>query len=144
MRTFFEDTFPVKTPTIRTVDDYVLRYAGWRGEIIQELRDIVQLAVPEVRESIRWLHPVYELNGPLCFIKGYRYDVRLGFWRGDQLPDPVGLLLPPNDSMRYVRLMEDEPIDHPYLQGLVKAAVKLHRKLGDQTSPDQRWNKKLL
>lgn len=105
--------------TIRSVDDYLQHYSDWRGEAIRKLRQIILSAIPDAQESIRWLHPFYELHGPVCFTKAYRTEVRVGFWRGDQLDDPLRLLFPPNDPMRSLRFTQAEPIDHTYLSKLL-------------------------
>lgn len=82
---------------------------------------------------MKWGQAVYELNGPFCCIKAFRGQVKLGFWRGNQLADPKGLLEKSVDRMRYIKLAEGERIQHPQFRELLKLAVKLNRQFGDPT-----------
>lgn len=117
----------------KTVDEYIQRVGDWRGEIIRELREIVQSTVPKAEESIRWGMPVYELNGPICYIKSFRNQVHLGFWRGNQLKDPKGLLCQSMEKMRHIHLTDLSQIQKSPIRELLKSAAKLNKELGDPT-----------
>ncbi len=103
-----------------------------------QLRGIIQAALPKAKESIQWSQPVYDVNGPVCCLKVFRNDVRLGFWRGDQLPDPHQQLVPPSDRMRYLRFTATNQIDPRQIRALLKLAAKLNREFGDPTKPPSR------
>jgi len=120
-------------PPAHTVDEYIQHLTDQRGDIVTELRQLIQQTVPKATEVIQWAQPVYDLNGPLCFIKAFRTEVRLGFWRGDQLIDPKKILHPPTDRLRHAKFTKIEQIDHRYLRGLIKAAAALNREHGNPT-----------
>jgi hypothetical protein len=63
----------------KTVDGYIAQLEGWKGEIVSTVRRIVLGAAPEARESIKWAQPVYELNGPFCYLKAFKKSVNFGF-----------------------------------------------------------------
>ena len=66
----------------KTIDEYVDGLGGWRGEVVSSLRRLVLDAAPDAAESIKWAQPVYEDNGPFCYIKAFDNQVNFGFWRG--------------------------------------------------------------
>lgn len=117
----------------KTVDDYISRLGNWRADIVRELRELVVSTLPKAEESMKWGQPVYELNGPLCFIKAFRNQVNFGFWRGDQVSDPKKLLVKSMDRMRHVKLTDVSQIQKPQFRELLKSAVKLNKEFGDPT-----------
>jgi Uncharacterized conserved protein len=116
-----------------TVDEYIERLGDWRGETIQALRELVTASVPKAEETFRWGQAVYELNGPFCCIKAFRGQVNLGFWRGDEVADPKGLLAKSVDRMKYIILTDIQHIQEKELRAMIKSAVRLNRELGDPT-----------
>ncbi len=117
----------------KTADEYIERLGDWRGEIIQELRELVVSTIPKGHESIRWGQIVYELNGPFCYLKAFRNQVHIGFWRGDQIADPKQLLEKSKDKMRHIKFTDFDQIQLQPLRNMLKSAVKLNRDLGDPT-----------
>jgi len=76
----------------KTVDEYIAGLDGWRADAVTQLREIVREAAPEASEAVKWAQPVYESNGPFCYIKAFKNHVNIGFWRGVDLDDPHVLL----------------------------------------------------
>jgi hypothetical protein len=113
------------------VDEYVGLLGDWRAQVVNQLREIVKQAAPSSIESIKWGQPVYEENGPFCYIKAHPEHVNLGFWRGSQLPDPTRLLGGDGTKMKHVRF--DGPGNMPSdgVAALVRAAVLLNQQFGD-------------
>ena len=72
----------------KTVEEYVAGLEDWQAQIASGLRKLVREAAPDASEAIKWAQPVYEENGPFCYIKAFKKQVNLGFWRGAQLDDP--------------------------------------------------------
>lgn len=116
-----------------TVDEYIDGLGGWKTDVTDRLRTIVTGAAPEAKESIKWAQPVYELNGPFCYMKAFKNSVNFGFWRGVDLDDPQGLLQGSGDKMRHVKLAKVVDIDEPALSAFVKQAVQLNVEKGDPT-----------
>jgi hypothetical protein len=117
----------------RTVDEYAAGVGGWRSEVVLALRDLVREAAPEAKESIKWAQPVYELNGPFCYIRAFKNHVNFGFWRGVELPDPEGILTGRGEKMRHVKLDGLDDIREDVFRDLVRDAVMLNRSKGDPT-----------
>jgi hypothetical protein len=93
----------------------------------------VREAAPEAKESIKWVQPVYEQNGPFCYIKAFKNHVNFGFWRGVDLPDEAGILEGSGEKMRHVRVTGLEDLREDVFQDLVRAAVALNHSKGDPT-----------
>ena len=117
----------------KTVDGYIAGLERWQGEIVAKLRTIVKNAAPQAKESIKWAQPVYESNGPFCYIKAFKNAVNFGFWRGVDLQDPGGMLQGTGDRMRHVKLTRLEEIDEKIFADFVHQAVELNQAKGDPT-----------
>ena len=119
--------------TEKTVDAYIQSLPADKGEIVTALRALVRAAAPKASESIKWAQPVYEVSGPVVWIKAHKQHVNVGFWRGAELPDPQGLLEGDGDRMRHVKLTSLKDIKKGALTAFIKAAVKLNQEKGDPT-----------
>jgi hypothetical protein len=115
----------------KTVDGYIAGLEGWQAEIVSKVRSIVRAAAPDAQESIKWAQPVYETNGPVCYIKAFKKSVNFGFWRGVDLEDPRGLLKGSGEKMRHVPLTSTDEIDETVFAEFVRQAVELNLDKGD-------------
>lgn len=122
----------------KTVDEYVKSLDDWQAEIVTALREQVKNAVPDATEAFKWAQPVYEVNGPFCYIKAFSKYVNFGFWRGVDLDDPHGLLEGSGDRMRHVKLTSAKEIRKKALQDYLRAAADLNRTKGDPTKGSRR------
>jgi hypothetical protein len=117
----------------KTVDGFIAGLEDWKAEVASKVRQIVLEAAPDSAESIKWAQPVYETNGPFCYMKAFKNSVNFGFWRGVELEDPRGLLQGTGDKMRHVKLSSIEDVDEEALGALVQQAVQLNLAKGDPT-----------
>jgi hypothetical protein len=117
----------------KTVGAYIAGLDGWKAEVAFKVRQIVLEAAPDAVESIKWAQPVYETNGPFCYMKAFKNSVNFGFWRGVELEDPKGLLQGAGDKMRHVKLTGIDDVDEAELAGFVRQAVQLNSAKGDPT-----------
>lgn len=117
----------------KTVDDYIASLEGWKAETVSGVRKIILEAVPDAKESIKWAQPVYEVNGPFCYIKAFKSSVNFGFWRGIDLDDPSGRLQGTGEKMRHVRLTGVDDIDPELFSGYLAQAIELNLSKGDPT-----------
>ncbi len=120
----------------KTVDEYIASLEGWQAEAVATLRGLIREAAPDAAESIKWAQPVYEDNGPFCYIKAFKSHVNFGLWRGVDIPDPHGLLQGSGDKMRHVRLTGVEDIRPDAFRDMVRSAVQLNRTKGDPTKAE--------
>ena len=119
--------------TAKTVAGYIRSLDKEQTKIVKTLRDLVRGAAPKAIESIKWSQPVYEDNGPICYIKAYKDHVNFGFWRGNELDDPKGILSGSGDRMKHVQITSVDEIKKGAYRDLVRLSVRLNRSLGDPT-----------
>ena len=117
----------------KSVDTYIASLESWQAETVSAVREIILKAAPDAKESIKWAQPVYEVNGPFCYIKAFKKSVNFGFWRGIDLDDPNGLLQGTGDKMRHVKLSGVDEVDSEPFSQYVLQAVELNRAKGDPT-----------
>jgi hypothetical protein len=114
-----------------SVDAYIATLDEPQSTIVRALRELVQNAVPDAVEVVKWAQPVYEKNGPFCYIKAFPRYVNLGFWRGAALHDPHALVRSGGEKMGHVRITAIDEIHGTRLRPLVKEAAALNGRLGD-------------
>ena len=60
----------------------------------------------------------------LAYVGVYSLHVSIGFFRGAELPDPVGLLQGSGKRMRHVKLAIGKPVDEDALKELIDVAYR--------------------
>ena len=121
----------------KTVEDYLAGLERWKADVVSRVRQIVLATAPQAKESIKWAQPVYQTNGPFCYVKAFKRAVNFGFWRGVDLKDPKGLLQGSGEQMRHVKLTGLDDIDEEALAAFVRQAVQLNEDEGDPTKADK-------
>jgi hypothetical protein len=117
-----------------TVDGWLkAKVRSSQSQLIRRLIRLVSAAAPEATISIKWGQPVYQVNGPMIFIKPFVNHVNFGFWRGADLLDREGLLEGSGSRMRHVKLRRNDDIRESAFRDLIRQAVALNRKDGDPT-----------
>jgi hypothetical protein len=117
----------------KTVDEYIVGLDAEQAEIVTQIRQIIRNAAPQAHESIKWAQPVYESNGPFCYIKAFKNSVNFGFWRGVDLNDPQSVLVGSGEKMRHVKITRPDEIDPNLLADFVRQAQELNQLKGDPT-----------
>ena len=71
---------------------------GWQGGVLTDVRRLIQDALPEVEEDVKWRKPsnlggvpVWSMGGIVCTGETYKGKIKLTFSKGAALPDPQGL-----------------------------------------------------
>ena len=112
------------------IDARIKALDDWRGETLARIRKIIQQAVPEVVEEIKWRGvPVWSHGGILCTGETYKSAVKMTFAKGAKLEDPAGLF---NSSLegntrRAIDIHEGDKIDEKALKALIRAAAALNK-----------------
>ena len=115
-------------PPSRMIDQRNEELGDWRGEMLSQLRSLIEQADPGVVEEWKWAVPVWSRDGLICTGETYKKAVKLTFAKGAALEDPSGLF---NSSLegnarRAVDFHESEKIDAKALKALIRAAVRLN------------------
>jgi hypothetical protein len=122
----------------KTVDGYIAALEPWQAEIATAVRRLVREAAPETTEAIKWSQPVFESNGPVCYVKAFKNHVNFGFWRGAELDDPEGLLESTGSQMAHVKLQSAGDLRPKPLRELVRQAVRLNALHGNPATVRRR------
>lgn len=107
--------------------------SDWRKNTLEELRQAIVGADPDVAETVKWRKPsnpdgvpVWDGGGGMiCTGETYKDKIKLTFARGASLPDPTGLFNG-NDTgatRRTIDVREGEGLDPSALGELVRAAI---------------------
>jgi len=98
----------------------------WRGETLAHVRQLIHDADPNIQEEWKWRGvPVWSHEGGVCTGESYKEVVKLTFYRGASLKDPMKLF---NSSLegntrRAIDLREGEKINEASFKQLIRAAV---------------------
>ncbi len=117
----------------KSVANYIAGLDDWQAETVSAVRQIILKVAPDAKESIKWAQPVYEVNGPFCYIKAFKKSVNFGFWRGIDLEDPSGRLQGTGEKMRHIKLSGVNEVDPKIFSQYVLQAVELNHAKGDPT-----------
>ena len=115
----------------KTVEWYIGTLEDWQAQIVSDMDKLISSSVPKATSSIKWAQPVYEHDGPFCFIKAAKKHVTFGFWRGVELDDEKGLLEGTGDKMRHIKIRDSGDIRKTVFRTMVKQAVQLNQAHGD-------------
>jgi uncharacterized protein YdeI (YjbR/CyaY-like superfamily) len=75
------------------VDAYIEKAAPFAQPVLLKLRKLIFQACPEVKETIKWGFPNYEVHGTmLCNMAAFKEHCAFGFWKASLLKDPDGIL----------------------------------------------------
>lgn len=112
--------------------EYIETFPAKQGKILSNLVNWVSEAAPNASLSIRRGQPVFEQNGPFCYIRAFKDHVNLGFFRGVEISSG-GKLEPSGGMMAHVKIRSEKEIKKSLIQDWVKEAVQLNQMRGDPT-----------
>jgi hypothetical protein len=112
---------------------FLERQSAEQRAILQQLRQLILEAAPQVEEAIKWKIPFYCCQGLLCYLNPQPEGVVLGFCRGAQLSNDQGLLTGEGKEVRLLFLPSGSPLPLPEIRQLLQEAIllnetMLHRK----------------
>jgi len=120
------------------IDERIKELGDWRGRTLEQVREIVHAADPEILEEWKWRGtPVWSHGGIVCTGETYKNAVKLTFAKGAALADPSGLF---NSSLggnvrRAIDIHEGDKVDAAALKDLIRAAVALNLQGKSQPKP---------
>ena len=118
-----------------SVDAYINSLPDWQSSLARDLAESIQKASPALVPVIKWSQPVFECNGPVCYLKGHKNHLTFGFWRGAALLKLDDRLETSGEKMAHMKLTEGMTLNQAKITQLVKAAVELNRSLGNPNAP---------
>jgi hypothetical protein len=99
------------------------KHAGELGAIARHWFDIIRRCGDDVRELLHDGHPTACIaDAAFAYVNAFKAHVNVGFFRGAELEDPMGLLEGNGKYMRHVKLRPDSDIDAAALVRLIESA----------------------
>ncbi len=71
------------------VDAYIAKAAPFAQPVLNQLRDLIHKACPEVEENIKWGMPSFEYKGMLCNFAAFKQHCTFGFWKAPLMKDKI-------------------------------------------------------
>ena len=116
-----------------TVEDILSRFdedtatlaARLRKFLLEELKDIIE--IPD--NSINLVGYGYGTGYKdlICTLLVSKQGVKLGFYKGSELPDPQKLLTGTGKVHRFVEIKTEQDIKNPALKKIITEALKAHQ-----------------
>jgi hypothetical protein len=105
------------------IDAWMKNHAGDLGAIARHWFEIMRKSGDEVRELLHDGCPVACLgDAPFGYVNAFTAHVNVGFFHGNALSDPAGLLQGTGRFMRHVKLRPGIPTNRAALRRLIDAA----------------------
>lgn len=116
-----------------TVTDHLAALDDPLRETADQLRAVIEAALPEAAGAMWHGHPVWGLGDrpgaqPICLLKPYASYVTFGLWRGQDVPDPSGRLVAGARRMASVKLRTAADIDPALFTGWLRRAYELETR----------------
>lgn len=128
----------------KRVDAYIAKSAPFARPILERLRKAVHLGCPDIEERIKWGMPSFEKEGLVCGMAAFKAHATFGFWKGEHLEDPHGILRGKGTASFMAEKLVDVsqlPADR-ILADYVRRAVELNRKIAAGEGPKKAPRKK--
>lgn len=118
------------------IDGRFRELGDWRGETLQQMRDLILQVDRSIMEEWKWNNPVWSCQGIVCTGEAYANVVKLTFARGAALPDPNALF---NSSLegktrRAIDIRKGEKLNARAFKALIKAAIAQNRGTAPQSA----------
>lgn len=119
----------------KQIDNIISQYGGWKGDVIQRLRAIINDADPSIVEEIKWKMatrpeglPVWAHDGIVCFVETWKDNIKLIFFKGALLSDPHKIFNSrlKSSTLRAIEFHEGDSIDSAGIKALVIKASDLN------------------
>ena len=101
---------------------------------VMKLREIISANLPEIKEQVdlpaRMIAYVYgqKYSDMICTIIPSKTGIKLGFYKGADLPDPENLLEGKGKISRYVQIKSENQIESPAIKTFIEKALEAYRQ----------------
>src|SRR6267143_2424158 len=114
----------------KLIDKQIADLGDWRDKVFARLRKTINAADPDIIEDWKWNTAVWNHDGMVCAVGGFKDHVKVNFFKGASLEDPRGLFNAGLEAKatRAIDFHEGDKIDEPALKSLVRAAIALNQK----------------
>jgi hypothetical protein len=116
------------------ISDFLANYNEQTYTHAMLLRDVILEKLPNVTEQLdipaKMVAYCYgqKYAELICMLIPSKKGLKLGFYKGTELPDPCGLLEGTGKMSRYVAIKNEEQIQSPALKTLLENASEAYKK----------------
>ena len=112
------------------IDEHIAGLKDWRGDVMRQLRVLINQADPTIKEDWKWDIPIFASNGNVCAIGAFKEHVKLNFFKGASITDRKHLFNAGLDAKasRAIDFKQGTKIDQDGVTELVRAAVALNAR----------------
>ncbi len=96
-----------------------------QAECMRQLLGWIEAEVPDVHLQIKWSRPVFGTTHDFAYFKCTKKYLTLGFMKGEQLPDPLGLLEGEGKDMRHIKLTDPATMPEKQIREWMRLAANL-------------------
>ena len=116
------------------IADWMNQHSGELGAIARRWFGVIRDCGDDVREVLHDGHPTACIaDAAFAYVNAFKAHVNVGFFRGAELADPVGLLEGTGKYMRHVKLRPAGAIDATALTKLIESAyADMKRRLSER------------
>ncbi len=100
---------------------------------VMKLREIISATLPGIKEQVdlpaKMIAYIYgrRYSDMICTIIPSKTEIKLGFYKGTDLPDPQNLLEGTGKISRYVQIKTMEQIESSGIKGLIQNALEAYK-----------------
>ncbi|MEJ2085133.1 MAG: DUF1801 domain-containing protein [Acidobacteriota bacterium] len=107
------------------VESFIRQATPHVRPMLRDLRGIVHDYLPGATEEIKWGRPVYSLRNIVCYLAAASDHACLGFYRGVELEDPLGILQGSGKKLRHLKVYQSKDVDDQAFGLLLEQAASL-------------------
>lgn len=108
----------------KAVDTYINKKQSWQQIILQQLREVLHEADPDISETLKWGAPYYEHDGRVAWMFCAKEWVNFSLLEGALLDDSHGLFeQTDNKAMRTIKIRRGKDVPAKVIARLIKQAV---------------------
>jgi len=114
------------------ITNQIAELGDWRGKMLSRLRKVILEADPDITEEWKWNTGVWTSDGLVCSAGAFKDHVKLNFFNGASLKDPMGMFNAGLDAKntRAIDFHEGDSINASVLKDLIRAAVTHNSSAG--------------
>lgn len=86
------------------VSKYILEAPGEQKKLMENIREIIHEAVPEVMENFKWSRPVFSAGKDFAYFKTTKAYLTFGFFESEKIKDNSHFLEGTGKDMRHIKL----------------------------------------
>ena len=111
------------------IDRLINSYSDWRGDLLRELRQLINETSPELKEDFKWGVPVWENKGLVCAISAFKDHVKMNFFKGAHLDSIKNVFNSGLDSKehRSINFSKDDKVDVATIKLAIKVATDYNK-----------------